>query len=733
MLTMPSKTSRAFLGNLGISLIVTALVLLLTQDVFIEFPPLRRIENSFIDLRFQRRGGVGMVHDTSDVVIVEISQESFKSLPAPWPWPRNYYTRLIRNLKRAGAKAIGIDLVFSSPDLRNPLEDEEFRRAIKETGCIILAGKLETDRQFFQKREKGENYGNIFVEPNQHMGLVNARVDADGVLRRYMPFAYDQSQEQRIPTFSFAVLNVYFNQASMYTVDIDGDYFHYFSRDIPRFDNTSFLVNYYGPSGTFRRIKLADVLDDSDFSTTEELSNGEPTNTFDDSDYGYLTDGTFRDKIVLIGSTMPEDKDLFSVSIGEGKQEGDNQMYGVEIHANVIQNVLDKNFIVREPIWITALVVFGLSLFTFVFTAGLKAIRTNMSLAIEALGVAIIFSELFIIYWASVKLFIEKNYLADMTSPIVAVVVCYVSSTIYNYVTERKQKALIKTMFSRYVNPTVVDELVAHPEKLRLGGERKELTVFFSDIEKFTTMSEKLPPEQLVAILNEYLTEMTGIIFASNGTLDKYEGDAIVAFWGAPIAQADHAFRACKAAIDMQSALAHMKQRWLSEGKPLLNVRVGLNSGEMIVGNMGGKDRFDYTVIGDSVNLGSRLESANKQYRTNIMMSESTYKHVGSRVIARELDLLVVAGKTEPIRVFELIGMANDAIPEERLTCLEAYNKGLAFYRNRNWKEAMNCFETSLRAMPSDYPSQLYLERSDLYRASPPPKDWNGVFIMMTK
>jgi adenylate cyclase len=728
-----SKTSRAFLVNLGISSVVTLLVLLLTQDILTEFPPLRRIENSLIDLRFQRRGAIGDVNDSSRVVIVEISQESFRSLPAPWPWPRCYYTRLIRNLKRAGAKAVGIDLVFSSGDLRNAGEDEEFRKALKETGIVVLAGKLETEQNDFVKREHGENYGNIFIGPGQQIGLVNARTDADGVLRRYMPFAYEPAQERRIPTFSFAVLNVFFNQAPAYTADIYGGYFHYFSRDIPRFDNTSFLVNYYGPSGSFKRVKMADVLDDKDFNTIEEISTGESTNTFDDPDYGYLFDGTFKDKIVLVGSTMPEDKDLFPVSIAKGLQEENNKMYGVEIHANVIQDVLDKNFIVREPAWITGLVVFGLSLFTFVFTAGLKAIKTKMSLAIEALGVAIIAAELFIIFWASVKLFTEKNYLADMTSPIVAILVCYVGSTIYNYVTERKQKALIKTMFSRYVNPTVVDELVAHPEKLRLGGERKELTVFFSDIEKFTTMSEKMPPERLVMLLNEYLTEMTRIVFTSNGTLDKYEGDAIVAFWGAPIAQVDHAFRACRASLDMQAALVEMRKRWMKEKKPLLNVRIGLSTGEMIVGNMGGKDRFDYTVIGDSVNLGARLEGANKQYKTNIMMSEPTYRHVKDLVVARELDLLVVAGKTEPIRVFELLGMRDDNSATPSLAAAEEYSKGLAQYRERNWDEAIRCFEAALRVKPDDYPSQIYIERSELYRAAPPPGDWNGVFIMMTK
>lgn len=745
MSTSTSKPGYTFAVNLAISVAVTACVLLLTQDVLFEFPPLKRTELSLIDLRFQQRGTVLSPRDTSKIVIVEISQESYKSLPEPWPWPKRYYARLVRNLKRAGAKAIGVDVIFSSSDSGSRSDDEDFRRALDETGNVILAGKLESERRQYVQRERAENYGSVFIDSTKIVGLVNTRTDNDGVLRRYMPFLYDEARDQRIPTFSMAVLNVAWHQPLLYTAEINDRSFRYYTKNIPRYDNTSFLINYYGPSGIFRRIKFADVLDDKEFKTVEENSLGEEINTFDDTTSvpsfdgktsqpaGYLYNGTFNDKIVLVGSTMPEDKDLFPVSLGEGRQEGDNQMYGVEIHAHVIQSILDSNFIYRQPFWITAIVVFGLSLFTFVFTAGLKAIKTKFSSLIEILGVAIILSEMFIIYWASMKLFNEKNYLADMTSPFLAVIVCYIGSTVYNYVTERKQKVLIKSMFSRYVSPTVVDELVAHPEKLRLGGERKELTVFFSDIEKFTSISEKIMPEHLVAILNEYLTAMTEIILAHNGTLDKYQGDGIVAFWGAPIPQNDHALRACRAAVEMQTQLADMRQRWQQEHKPHLNVRIGLNTGEMVVGNMGGTDRFDYTVIGDSVNLGARLEGANKQYRTNMMISENTYQHVQQHVITRELDLLVVAGKTEPIHVYELMGMTDDKISAARMKFIEYYTRGLASYRSRQWEEAITCFEHALEQVPEDYPSQIYIERSHMYRSTPPPNNWNGVFILRTK
>jgi len=731
MARLTSKPFRSLLTNIFISLAVVCLVLLLTQDILFEFPPFKRAELSLIDLRFQQRGIRSSTIDSSKVIIVAISQDSYHALPDKWPWPKSYYLKLVKNLERA----IGLDIVFSSSDSTKPVEERELRKSIKESGKVVLAGKLEPDPRYYLIRRGTEEYGNIFTDSASHIGLVNVPTDVDGVLRRYMPFAYDSAHSKRLPTFSTALLNVYFNQPPMHTASTDDEYFSYSGRMIPRYDSTTFLINYYGPSGTFRRINIADVLDDKDFMTVDELEHpGEEVNTFDDPDNGYLTDGTFNGKIVLVGSTMPEDKDLFSVSLGEGKRDGDNQMYGVEIHANVIQNILNKDFIVREPFWLTALVAFGLSLFTFALTAGIKAIRTRYSAQLEILGIAIIVAELIIIYWVSMRLFIELSYLTDMMSPFLTVIGCYVSSTIYNYVTERKQRVLIKSMFTQYVNPTVVDELLANPEKLRLGGERKELTVFFSDIEHFTGISEKMPPENLVAILNEYLSVMTTIIFTHAGTLDKYQGDAIVAFWGAPIPQQDHTLRACSAAVEMQKVLQVMRENWQHQGKPLLNVRIGINTGDMIVGNMGGMGRFDYTVIGDSVNLGARLEGANKQYKTNILISENTYKKVAGSVFARELDLLVVSGKTETIRVYELIGILGEGeIPSQTLQLTEHYTQGLTLYRRREWSKAIEQFEKGLKCVPEDYASRLYIERARRYLVTPPAADWNGVFILEEK
>ncbi len=726
-----SRPARFLLQQIAISVCVTAVVVTLTQFALVDFKPLRRVEQSLIDHSFHRRGPVEGTSTKSDIIIVEISQATLDALPAKYPWPYSYYARFVTNLKRAGASVIGLDVLFAPGDTAGA---DLLQRALRDAGNVVMAGKIPEPDKRGIVRKAVENYGNTFVDSASNIGIVDTPEDDDGVHRRATPFYYDDTQQKRVPTFAMSVLNVYLKQPRGETARINGPFFEYAGRDIPRYDATTFLINYYASSKAFRRINFADVIDDKDFQTVDEVNHpGEAINTFDDPEYGYLYDGTFKGKIVLVGSTMPEDKDLFPTSFAEGNKEGANMMYGVEIHANIIRQILDQNFIRKEPFWITALVVFGLTLSTFVLTAGLKAIRTKYSLVIEVLGVAVIIAEIFIIYTIGISLFIGKKFLADMISPVAAILVSYVGSTVYSYVTERKQKVLIKGMFSRYVNPSIVDELVAHPEKLRLGGERKVLTVFFSDIEEFTSLSEKLPPETLVSILNEYLSEMTEIVLENKGTLDKYEGDAIVAFWGAPIPQSDHALLACRTAIQMQRSISRMHERWRKEGKPIFKVRIGVNTGEVIVGNMGGVTRFDYTVIGDSVNLGARLEGVNKQYRTNTIISEHTYRQVRDSVIARELDLLVVAGKTEPIRVFELIAMAGDHLSPERKEFLSLYNEGLACYRQRKWGDAMERFERALLIEPDDYPSRLYIERSMMYSTTPPPDDWNGVFILRTK
>jgi len=291
---------------------------------------------------------------------------------------------------------------------------------------------------------------------------------------------------------------------------------------------------------------------------------------------------------------------------------------------------------------------------------------------------------------------------------------------------------LIKSMFSTYVNPSVVDELLADPGKLALGGRRVELTVLFSDIEGFTTLAENMSPETLVGLLNEYLSAMSQIIFRTSGTLDKYEGDAIMAFWGAPVPQEDHALRACVTALDMQEAVRRINDTWPAQGKPRIAIRIGLNTGEMIVGNMGATGKFDYTVIGDNVNLASRLEGANKFYGTGIMVSQHTYDQVRASILGRELDRIAVKGRSQAVTTYELLAR-REAGTEGLERFVEQYHEGLTHYYARSWGLAEEFFRAALELRPGDRPTLIHLERIAEFQRQEPPPTWDGVIELASK
>ncbi|MBI5216515.1 MAG: adenylate/guanylate cyclase domain-containing protein [Ignavibacteriae bacterium] len=709
-----------------------ALFVILFTHLF-EFSPLQRFELSTIDFRFRQRGPIQVPQESLDVVIVEISNESFKSLPEQWPWPRSYHARLVRNLKRAGAIAVGFDILMSEPDARDVANDDDFRSAIKETKMVALGGKTEIGNQGFTMRTNEELYGNIFFPVDSSIGIVYVRNDDDGVYRRYRPFTFDPAQERKLPSLALATLNKAFNKPPFFTAENFSDKFQYAEKIIPKADDVSFLINYYGPDRTFKHVNYADVIDDQEFSTADELSTEEEINTLDDPDFGLLYDGTFAGKIVLVGSTLPEDKDLFPVPMTLGRQAGDNLMYGVEIHANAIQNVLDETALHKEPWWLDILLIAFLSFLVFHSTTWLKVFRFRWHALNEILSALLTIILLAGIVLLAQFLFDTQHYVLTMVNPMLAVVVSYIGATVYNYLGERKQKTYIKGLFSRYVSPAVVNSLIEHPDRVRLGGEKKELTVFFSDIAGFTSISEQLSPEELVHLLNEYLSEMTALVFKHDGTLDKYIGDAVMAIWGAPIPQNDHALRACKAALEMQEVIFEMNRRWKKEGKPELGARAGINTGDMIVGNMGGVRRFDYTVIGDNVNLASRLESANKQYGSRIMIAERTYQLVASDVLVRELDSLVVKGKTQPVKVYELLSFSKDPLPPRGMQFLEVYNRSLELYKHREWEKAIESFEQARKLLGEDYASKMYIGRCRHYINEPPADDWDGAFVLKTK
>lgn len=740
------KNKSKWLTQIWISLFLSLLVIVLTLEIFFTIVPLKEFEQNHIDERFLRRGPID-IRDKSDVIILEITQETYDGLPHPyniWPWPRIIFSKIIENLNEAGAKVIGIDLIMSNQDRLSPLNDSSLVAAIKKYRNVIVAGKVEVAtattiqtgedggtvyKEKFLIRKTDFDYNNIFFRADSGIGLVNVTSDHDGVFRRYLPFIYSPTSERLVPTFGFAILNKYFALPNNHLALNEKNFFVLQEISIPKFDDISLLINFYGPSRTFRHENLLNVLDDSDFNTHDEIFYETEINTWEDSAYQSL----FKDKIVLIGSTMPEDKDILPIAFAKGEKKGDNLIYGVEFHANAIQNIISKDFLVKESMRTELLLIFLLTFLSFFSTSYLKNLKTKYGLLIEMLNLLMMIGLIFVIREFSFLLFQEKNYVIALVSPSLSIILGYFGSTAYNFIGEKRQKAVIKGMFSHYVNPTIVDELVTNPEKLKLGGENKFLTVFFSDIVGFSTFSEKKSPEHLVKFLNEYLSSMTNLVFINKGTLDKYIGDAVMAFWGAPIPIENHAYLACSTALQMQAELVKLRKKWETEGETLIKVRMGINTGNMVVGNVGGKERFDYTVMGDNVNLASRLEGANKEYSTLIMISESTYDEIKEHFLCRELDLIIVKGKSKPIKVYELISYIEQPQSENMLESLNEYNLGLDCYKNRNFLGALKYFSSSLILNPSDAPSKVYLERCELFLDSPPAENWDGVFTLTRK
>jgi len=393
------------------------------------------------------------------------------------------------------------------------------------------------------------------------------------------------------------------------------------------------------------------------------------------------------------------------------------------LHANALNTILTGQFLTRCPAWIHVLIMLGLGVLVGILVPRFRALT----------GALVMFGASAFYFGLVFLLFSEKGIWVDVVGPMGIVVIGYLAVTVYNYVAEEKEKGFIRGAFGHFLSPAVVDQLIGHPEMLeQLGGESKVMTAFFSDVQGFTSISEALGPQRLVVLLNDYLAKMTEIIANYEGTVDKFEGDAVLAFYGAPLDLEDHAERACFACLDMQAELVTLRKKWREEGYPELLVRMGVNSGQMMVGNMGSYTRMDYTMLGDAVNVAARLEPLNKIYRTYTMIGEDTYKEAESAVVARELDTVRVVGRADPVVVYELLCRKGE-LDGELTEMLEQYYRALALYKERRWDEAIAAFGEVLARFPEDGPSQTYLQRCEEYKVNPPAEDWDGVYNVETK
>ncbi|MEJ2055517.1 MAG: adenylate/guanylate cyclase domain-containing protein, partial [Calditrichaceae bacterium] len=537
-----------------------------------------------------------------DIVIIDIDERSNQKLGKFSLWPRSYHSRVVKFLADAGARAIGLDILYD-PFSWRPEEDEEFIQTIKDAGNVYLAiyfGEADTntfryemnseppgyDAQKFYytlpakdmlRFKKEERFESSFVEllnAGRGNGHVNFSADVDGVVRRINLFS--DFNNHLYPALSF---DIYMNLMGLDSIGISGaGNFEMYRQnelltEIPVDEKGNMLINYYGGFKTFRYISFYDVL--------EQRVPAE----------------YFEDKIVFVGTSLAGLFDLRNVPFMQA-------FPGVEIHTNILYTLLRHDFIYTLSGMNSFLIMAAIGIIMGIilsFTGPFLSI-----VLIVVIGIADILVSTFI--------FLGDNTWVEIINPMLTLFLTFTFVYVYRYLTEEKNKRFIRHTFSHFVTKSVVDELLSNPDKIKLGGEKKICTVFFSDIIGFTTISEQLSPEELVRLLNEYLTEMTGIVFKYDGMLDKYEGDAIMAVFGAPVAHGNHAYNACRTALDMQAQLIKMRDLWRKQGRPQLKCRIGINTGPMVVGNMGSENRFDYTVMGDAVNLGARLESANKEY-----------------------------------------------------------------------------------------------------------------------
>jgi len=566
-------------------------------------------------------------------------------------------------------------------------------------------------------------------EATLHSGSFNAIQDRDGSIRRARLFV--RSNNQFMPHLSLKTFLVSknYNATANLVRQHGGDSGPKVVKDvlitnengdtvlkIPVDERGQIPINYAGPKKMFAYLSAGELLDDDESMMVEQTVEKAP-GVWAESDFSVNRQDFLKGKHLVFGTTAIGVYDLRVTPFEEN-------FPGVETHANLLDNLLRQDFFKTS------------SVEEFVTPLGIAILGLLLSFLISrwgsVSGLLLSFFTLLMILIVDYHFFFLQGTLVNIIIPLLFIATLYTFLTFFKYLTEERKKRELKGTFQKYVSPAIVNEILKDPSKLKLGGVKQEMSVFFSDVRGFTTISERLDPRALSDLLNAYLTPMTELIFQCEGTLDKYMGDAIMGFFGAPIPAKNHAANACRSALLQMAKLKELQVEWAAEGLPLIDVGIGINTGDMSVGNMGSKTVRSYTVMGDAVNLGARLEGINKQYGTHIIISEFTQAHIESDdFVTREIDLVRVKGKNKPVRIFELIqqGPPQDLLAER----LKSFRAGYELYHQRQFAEALEQFNASLSIDANDHVSALYLGRCKDYLKTPPNADWDGVFVMTTK
>ncbi len=736
-----------------ISLLITLATL---SGYWFGFSFFETMELKSLDLRFVTRGAI---QPGPEVAIVTIDEQSLDKF-GRWPWPRKRIAELVDTLSdEYEVNSIGFDIVFAEPDhtsdstfindlnqkltslnindenLTSYLEEIRLTRdndailedAIKRSERTVLGYFFHTSDEDLKHLEgetdDGQGYfkrsayssiqflsaaaqetnftRNVFsVESNlprfsadaKGFGYFNVFPDPDGTVR-WAPLLM-KYKDTYFPPLALQLARTYLGNPtlSLNVAEYGVDSVTLGDTQIPTDEGGGLLINYRGKNKTFPHYSVYDIITKK---TPKEKLEG---------------------RIVLVGAT--------AIGIYDMRVTPFSGVFaGVEIHANIIDNILKKDFLFR-PDWVS-LVDLAIILFVGLLLGYLLPKLGPLPGAITVILIFLAFTG------GNFYLFVNGGIWLNYVYPIFSLLTIYTSITLWHYMTEEKERKKVRNAFQYYMTSSVVQEVLNDPDKLKLGGEKKNLSVLFSDIRSFTTISEKMEPEELVHFLNEYLTVMTDIVFNHDGVLDKYMGDAIMAIYGAPAERTDHAYRACITALEMMQSLRELHKPWEERGLPKMNIGIGVSTGPMVVGNMGSERRFDYTVMGDTVNLGARLEAINKMYGTNIIISEHTYTAVKDIMACRELDVVKVKGKDLPVKIYEL--MARKGGDDRYATLAGLFEKGVGFYRGMKWDEAIQTFNEVLKLRANDSASKLYIERCNALAKDPPPADWDGVFTMTTK
>ena len=606
---------------------------------------------------------------TDEVVIIAIDEQSFAALDTQWPWPREYHGMLVERLLEEGAKKIIFDVVFAEPS--NEDSDNYFANAIKAAGNVILASDIsETNSKFLSGTiETRPLY--LFEEAGAEAGLASVDRDPDMVVRFHPPY----------PNTLASVASGKANDA------LPGQH----------------IIKYYGPDHTFQFISFFQLF----------VESGIP-------------EGAIKDKTVFIGLDLKATPNI---------QQGQTDTFptpfsrfnsrvspGVELHSTIYTNIMNQDWVINPPLW-QKVSFLGLATLLVVASCGrFSPVRSTLVLV----GGQLIF------YGLSATAWKHGNFLPFMLS-IPPMVAAFVASGSHAYLTEGRQKQMLKKAFSQYLSPEMVNALIAEPDRLQLGGEKKLMTIMFCDVRGFTSISEKLKsrPEVLTDVINTLLTELSQKILETGGTIDKYMGDCIMAFWNAPVLDPMHAENAVQAARAMATSVDEINQLIEEkEGENFeLKIGIGIATGECVVGNMGSKQRFDYTVLGDVVNLASRLEGQTKAYGTTTIICKNTAKAISGEIPDTvEIDRIRVKGKQEPETIF---GVFDSKLSPKDQATISNY---LSEFRRGDFEKA---FKTISGSIPKTSPilkfAELMTNRLNQLRGQKAPADWDGVYTAQTK